>query len=132
MASSKRATAANFADQVERILTEYGEDITRDLDEVTKKVAQQGAKKIRAAAKSAVGGSGKYAAGWGVTMENTRTGPTAVIHHKTLPGLPHLLEHGHVSKVHGRRVGYVSGREHIAPAEQEIIEIYEKEVISKL
>lgn len=132
MANTKRANAADFAAQMSKILEEYGEDVSENLEEITKAVGQRGAQQIRTASKNAVGGTGKYAKGWGVTIEKTRTGSTATIHHKTMPGLPHLLEHGHISVVNGRRVGSVAGREHIGPIEQQLIETFEKEVIEKL
>lgn len=131
MASNKKATAANFGDQLAKILDQYGADVKNNLEEITKSVGQKTAKQLKSAS-GIFDGSGAYARGWAVTMQKTRLGSTAVIHHKTLPGLPHLLEHGHVSIVHGRRIGRVEGREHIAPIEQQAIDMYEKEVISKL
>lgn len=131
MGSSKKATAANFADQVQRILDEYGDDVRDNVEEITKAVSKKAVKELKGAS-GIFGGSGKYARGWTVTNEKTRLGFTAVIHHKTQPGLPHLLEHGHVLVSNGRRAGRVAGREHIAPVEEKTIELYEREVVSKL
>lgn len=131
MASNKKATAANFADQVARILEEYGDDVRGNVEEITKAVSKKTVKELKSAS-GIFNGSGKYASGWTVTNEKTRTGFTAVIHHKTQPGLPHLLEHGHVKVINGRRSGRVAGREHIAPVEQQATELYEREVVAKL
>lgn len=131
MASNKKASVVNFSDTLAKILDQYGADVKNNLEEITKSVGQKTAKQLKSAS-GIFDGSGAYARGWACTMQKTRLGSTAVIHHKTLPGLPHLLEHGHVSIVHGRRVGSVKGREHIAPIEQQAIDMYEKEVISKL
>ena len=117
---------------VEKILKEYGDSVSENVEDVTKQVSQKAAQQIRASARTSFGGSGKYAKGWGVTMEKTRLETTAVIHNKSLPGLPHLLEHGHISIRNGRRIGYVKGREHIAPVEQQVVELYEKEIKAKL
>lgn len=131
MGSNKKATAANFADQVAKILDEYGDDVRDNVEEITKAVSKKAVKELKGAS-GIFGGSGKYASGWTVTNEKTRLGFTAVIHHKTQPGLPHLLEHGHILVSNGRRAGRVAGREHIAPVEQKTIELYEREVVSKL
>ena len=44
--------------------------------------------------------------------------------HSSIPGLPHLLEHGHANRGGGR----TSGQAHIAPAEQSGIEQLETEI----
>lgn len=131
MASNKKATAANFADQVEKILTQYGDDVRQNVEEITRTVGKKTAQELKSAS-SVFGGTGKYAKGWAVTMEKTRLGTTAIIHHRTQPGLPHLLEHGHIKVINGRRSGRVKGTEHIHPVETEAIEMYEREVVSKL
>ena len=118
--------------EINKILKDYEDDVIRNVEEISKKIAQKGAKKLSAASKKAVGGTGKYAKGWGVTEEKTRLGSSAVIHHKTMPGLPHLLEHGHIAVVNGQRVGQAQPHQHILPIEEELVSEFEKEVIAKL
>lgn len=130
---AKVSNPADLGKEVDKILNKYAEDIRGDLEKVTKEVAQKGVKEMRSASSSAVKGTGKYAKGWAVTMENERLTKTAVIHHKTMPGLPHLLEHGHITKRNGKRVyPDTPAHPHIADVENRITELYEREVISKL
>ena len=130
--ASEAVKPGNLSSAVQKILQKYEGDVEQNMGEITKKVAQKGAQRLRSASKQAVGGTGKYAKGWAVTEENTRLSKTAVIHHKTMPGLPHLLEHGHVSVVNGKRVGQAKAHEHILPVERELVEEYEREVLKKL
>lgn len=133
MAKQRAVNPEYLSDEVQKILKKYEDDLVGDLDKVTKSVANKGVKKIQALAKDKFpNGSGEYASGWAVTTQQERLVKTAVIHHKTMPGLPHLLEHGHVGYMYGRRIHDVKGREHIAPVEKEIVELYEREVISKI
>ena len=128
-----KVKADALSEAVEKILDQYAEDVSGNLEEINKKVAQAGVKELRSASASAVGGSGKYAKGWAVTVENERLKKTAVIHHKTMPGLPHLLEHGHITKRNGKRVyPDTPAHPHIAEVERNIVENYEREVLSKL
>ena len=110
--------------QIMKILEEYAEEIQTSTDEIAKKLAKAGAKQINANAASTFGGRGKYAWSWTVTEEKSRTGNNVTIH-STMPGLPHLLENGHASRYGGR----VSGRTHIAPVEEELVQKFQKEVI---
>ena len=122
----------NLSADIQKILSQYEDDVNKNLKEITKKIAKKGAQKLNAASKKAVGGTGKYAKGWSVTEEETRISKTAVIHHKTMPGLPHLLEHGHIAVVNGKRVGEARPHQHILPIEEELVSEFEKEVLSKL
>ena len=105
-----------LASNISKILQEYGEDVTERLDDVTQKLAKQGQKALRGESRSRFGGTGKYASGWTTTLERNNLGVTAVIHNKT-PGLPHLLENGHANRGGGR----TSGRTHIAPVEEKLV-----------
>ena len=118
----------NLSDEVQKILKQYGDDVAENLQEITVSVAKATAKKLNRVSKQKIGGTGYYSKGWGVTEEHSRIRKTAVVHHKTEPGLPHLLEYGHIA-TNGKRVGQ---REHIADVEREVLEEYQKEVLSKL
>ena len=118
--------AASLADAIDKILTEYAEGIQDDLTEVTNKVAQEGAKALRAASRSNFGGTGKYAKGG--TVEKAKGGSRQIVAEATIynrhPGLPHLLENGHAKRGGGR----VPGKTHIAPVEQELIKQFEEQI----
>ena len=119
---AKMTTIERLQADVQKVLQDYADDTTKTMKELTKEVAKKGAKALRSASASAYGG-GRYSKGWKVTMEEDRLGATAVIHNTT-PGLPHLLEHGHATRNGGR----VSGRTHIAPVEEELVEEFQKAV----
>lgn len=131
MARTVRITPDRLGAEIGKILEEYGDDVEGNLDVITKKVAQKGRSALRNESKANFGGTGKYAQGWMVTPVKYPHYTSVVIHNK-LAGLPHLLEHGHALVLGGRKVGEVSGREHIAPVEDELIRQYENEVIKAL
>ena len=102
---------------INKILKEYGDDVYNRTEELTKAFAKKGAQAVKSAASSAVGGTGKYAKGWTSQVEIGRLSAVGTIYNRT-PGLPHLLEHGHAKRGGGR----VSGRTHIAPVEEKLVE----------
>jgi len=104
-----RVTLESLPDAIAEVLEKYNEDTIRATHEVVKKVAADGAKAINSSAAGAVGGN-KYKRSWTSKSENSRIGASAVIYSK-VPGLPHLLEHGHANRNGGR----TAGRVHIAP-----------------
>lgn len=126
----KAITPDKLGEEVEKILAQYGEEIEQNIDVIRKKVAQKGATALRNESKAKFNGE-DYAKSWTVTEEKKPHYTSAIIHNKK-PGLPHLLEHGHVLIIGGRTVGRVEGREHIAPVEEEICNLYVNEVVAKL
>lgn len=110
--------------EINKILTEYGEDVQENVDEAAAKVTKAGVKAVRGNASSTFGGSGIYAKGWTSKFEKGRLSSQGIIYNGTVPGLPHLLEHGHANRNGGR----TAGRAHIAPVEQKLIEDFEKAV----
>ena len=112
---------------IKKVLAEYGEDVQKNVSELSKKFAQKGAKAVKDAAKGAFKGK-KYANGWTSTFESGRLSAQGIIYNKATPGLPHLLEHGHAKRGGGR----VPGRVHIAPVEEKITEEFEKAVKNSL
>ena len=112
--------AADFAAKIQKILTDYENQVVKDTGALVKKLGQQGAKEVKSAS-GQFGGTGKYAQGWTSQYEETRLSKSATIYNKTA-GLPHLLENGHALRNGGR----VAGRTHIAPVEQKLIEEFTK------
>lgn len=122
-----KVTIDNLASEIQRILDEYGEDVTNLTEETVKEVAKTGAKAVKSAS-GIFGGTGKYASGWTSQVEGGRLNTKATIYNGKTPGLPHLLEFGHAKRGGGR----VGGRTHIAPVEQEIIDTIQREIEAKL
>lgn len=124
-----RKTPANkLSDEIHAILGEYAEEVTADVGEIIKSVSKAGAKALRAQSKRTFGGIGVYAKAWTSTMETGRTSSQGIIYNKDLPGLPHLLEHGHLNRDGSR----TPGRVHIAKIEEQLVKDLEKELIRRL
>lgn len=117
------AKTIDLAAEINKILEDYGDNVTDNIKEVTKKVTQQGAKAVKANAKNSFKGTGQYAKGWSVKMEEDYFSATGIIYNKT-PGLPHLLEHGHANRGGGR----TPGRVHIGNAEDNLVKEFEDAV----
>lgn len=127
----------NFPKAVEKILEDYKDDVSKNLDEITKAMGQKGSLLLRNESEKAFPkgqgeSTGKYASGWTTTFQKNRMTATVTIHNKKSAGLAHLLEHGHVVRNGGRVVGQYKGKEHIRPVEEKLVELYQKEVIDKL
>ena len=119
----KRIAADNLAAEINKMLTEYCEDIADGVDVAAKKTAQLGARALNTESANKFGGK-KYRKSWTSKHQKKRLASIAVIYSK-IPGLPHLLEHGHAVRGGGRTV---PGRLHIAPVEQDVIRTFEREV----
>lgn len=112
-----------FAESLQKLLTEYADDVTKDINQLAKKFAQKGAKEVKSAS-GQFGGSGRYANGWTSKYEEGRLSAQGIIYNKNTPGLPHLLENGHAKRGGGR----VGGRSHIAPVEEKLVKEFQKAV----
>lgn len=112
---------------VKKILKDYGDEVAEKNEEVVQKIARRGATALKQEAGAKFKGH-KYAAGWGVTFEGDRIHKTAIIHNKKIPGLAHLLEHGHAKRGGGR----VDGTIHIKPVEDEIVKLFEDTLTEEL
>lgn len=123
---SKKITVDKLGSEIDKILAEYGDYIETNLDLITKKIGQKGAAAVRNEARDKFGGTGKYASGWTATTVKYPHYTSVVIHNKNVPGLPHLLEHGHAMQNGGR----VEGRPHIEPVESELLNEYMIKVIN--
>ena len=124
---AKKIPVDRLAAEIEKILTEYGDEVQENVNDAARRVTKAGAKAVRGNAQSTfrVGnGEKNYAKGWTSKFETGRLSAQGIIYNKDLPGLPHLLEHGHANRNGGR----TPGRAHIAPVEQKIIEDFEKAV----
>lgn len=111
-------TPEQLTDRIQQVLREYQTEIEQATVECVKSVAKEGTKALKA---NSPRNKGKYAAGWTSKVEATRVSAAATLYNKK-PGLPHLLEFGHVSRNGtGRTFGRVAAYPHIAAVEQTII-----------
>ena len=130
---ANRTPVDKLADAISGILDQYEGEVRDNLGEITTQIGKKGVQALRKQSKSALDtGSGDYARGWKSAVERTRTGTTVTIYNAQ-PGLPHLLEHGHVTRNGtGRVYPRTPAHEHIAPVEQELVETFQREVVDKL
>lgn len=136
---AKKVTADNLAEEIEKILSEYTDDVQNNMDVITKKIGQKGAAALRNQSKATFPNSehDRYAKGWTAQTEKTRLYTVVTIYNKNQAGLAHLLEFGHVSaNGYGRNYqtdkAPVKGREHVKKVEKELVVEYEREVKAKL
>lgn len=122
--AAKKIAADKLASEIHSILAEYGADIDKEMDSAVKRVTKAGVSALRRASTRLFGGSGKYAKGWTSTVETGGHSAQGTIYNKDLPGLPHLLEHGHLNRDGSR----TPGKPHIAPVEAEIARTFTEEV----
>lgn len=129
---AKKTAVEKMGAAIGKVLKDYGDDIQANLDDITKKMGQKGAKAVRDSAKDNLGGTGEYAKKWSYQLNKARLYTEATIFNDH-PGLPHLLEYGHVTRDGtGRTHGRTSAHSHIAPVAEALIETFQKEVEAKL
>ena len=109
----------NLADEIMKGLTEYSDLAETEMKKAVRKTATSVKKEISAKAPKK---TGAYAKSWATkkTKENSHS-LEMTVHSKNRYRLAHLLEKGHAKRGGGR----VSGRPHIAPAEENGVQMLE-------
>lgn len=109
----------NLADEIMKGLTEYSDLAETEMKKAVRKTATSVKKEISAKAPKK---TGAYAKSWAAkkTKENSHS-LEMTVHSKNRYQLAHLLEKGHAKRGGGR----VSGRPHIAPAEENGVQMLE-------
>lgn len=109
----------NLADEIMKGLTEYADLADTEMKKAVKKTATSVKKEISANAPKK---TGAYAKSWTTkkTKENSHS-LEMTVHSKNRYQLAHLLEKGHAKRGGGR----VAGKPHIAPAEENGVEMLE-------
>lgn len=118
-----RAKEVDLQAEIGRILDDYGDSVAGNIKEITKRVAQQGAKAVKAKSANTFKRTGGYAKSWTSKVETDYMSATGIIYSKK-PGRPHLLEHGHAKRGGGR----VKGKVHIGEVEQQLIREFEEAI----
>ena len=109
----------NMAAEIMKGLTEYADLANESMKKAVKKTATEVKKEISA---NAPKDTGAYAKSWATkkTGENSHS-LEMTVHSKNRYQLAHLLEKGHAKRGGGR----VSGKPHIAPAEENGVQLLE-------
>jgi len=109
-----------MADEIMKGLTEYADLAEEGMKKAVKKTAKSVKDEISANAPKK---TGAYAKSWTAkkTKENSHS-LKMTVHSKNRYQLAHLLEKGHAKRGGGR----VSGKPHIAPAEEKGVQLFEK------
>lgn len=125
-----KVTADSLSDAIADIISDYADEIGENLQEITEKIGKKGAEALKNESMQKFGttGGNKYAKGWKATTQKQRLEKKAIIYNQNVPGLPHLLEHGHAKRGGGRTAGVP----HISTVESKLIEEFEREVESRL
>ena len=109
---SKTVKIDDLAEEVMKGLTEYSKLATSDMKKAVKKAGNDVRKEIQSTAPK---DTGAYAKSWAVkTTRESAEKLEVTVHSKNRYQLAHLLEFGHAKRGGGR----VSGKPHIAPAEE--------------
>lgn len=121
----------DLGEEIKKIIREYGEDLTREIDAVGKKVADKGKQVLRnesAAKFKSRKNLQRYAKGWRVVAEPDRLYVSYEIYNKSQPTLTHLLENGHEMRGWAEGLPRFPGRPHIDPVAEELSEDFYREV----
>lgn len=106
-----RVTVDGLADAVMKGLEEYAELATDDMKKAVKDAGKVCKEQVSSGAPVR---TGKYAKSWKSKTTSENANAIEVTVYSSVPGLPHLLEHGHAKRGGGR----VRAIPHIAPAEE--------------
>lgn len=119
---SDRVRIDQLAAAVMEGLTEYADLATEDMKKAVRKAGTTVRKDIQ---ENAPKDTGAYAKSWSVkNVKETANSLEVVVHSRNRYQLAHLLEFGHAKRGGGR----VSGKRHIAPAEEKGIRQLEEEI----
>ena len=128
----RKVTADTLADAIKGIMEDYRADVTASLREVVHDVAKKGAEAIRSDSKTKFRDvklpKGRYATGWTAKDADGRLDARSYIYNSKYPGLPHLLEYGHLNRDGSR----TPGRPHIEPVEEQLEQLLMQGLEGKL
>ena len=114
-----------LGDALAEIIEKYEDDMVACMNDVVRDAGRKTAAAVRTSAKGVTKGT-KYPGSWTFTVEG-RLNPKAIVYSR-VPGLPHLIEHGHATTKGGR----VAGKPHIAPVEKVATEDFVREMQRRL
>ncbi|RJW38858.1 HK97 gp10 family phage protein [Clostridiales bacterium TF09-2AC] len=108
----------------------YASGVAADTKAEAKAVAKEAVKELKQTSPEGPGSrKGHYKDGWASKVERENAVSINIkVYNKKKPGLTHLLEKGHAKRGGGR----VNSIPHIAPAEKQAAEDYEKRLKARL
>lgn len=109
--------------EINRLLTEYTEDVTKAIEEEYDSTAKEMLKDIKASS-AWKDITKKYRKGFKIRKINRKGYVSRVIYNANKPQIVHLLEWGHAKRGGGR----VAARPHLKPAEDKYLPRLEKRV----
>ena len=116
---SRRVTSNQLASEIMNALKEYKEVTDDVVKQAVNTVSEETKKMVQSASPTDSGG---YKKGWTAKkMKDSASKTEVVVYNRSKPGLTHLLEKGHAKRGGGR----VSGKPHIAPAEENGVQLLE-------
>lgn len=123
---AKRIRPEELESAISEIVKEYSDQVVSDVKDAVEAAGKATAKIAQAYASRI--GRGKYAKSIKSKTTESSSFATTVAIHSTQYRIAHLLEHGHIVKVHGKVVGTARAFPHFAPAEKQGGEILEQKV----
>ena len=112
-----------FAEEIEKILEEYGGEAVEALNESIEETAKESQKQIRKFNQGRTTWE-EYPKGWTIEVTKERLETSATVYNKSKPGLTHLLEFGHALRNGGRSSAFP----HIA----DVNDFAQKDVLERL
>lgn len=119
-------SVTDLKEEIKIVLKDYEEEVQESVEESVEKVAKDAVKELKKYKNFAPGSKRgqRYHKKWTHEIKKGRMYVEATIYNK-MPGLPHLLEHGHsIQNGTGKTHGRVQGYPHISKVEEQV----EKEV----
>lgn len=121
-----------FAAGLEELLADIPPEMRRGVGKAVKTAIREAKNETKAnwAAARKGKGNGTYGGGFSYRTKNIGSDtPSAEMGNERYPGLPHLLEKGHrtIGGMYGGD-GFVPGNEHMAPAYDVAVELFEAEI----
>lgn len=125
---NKTVKPDGLADALTAAISQYSDDLIKNMPDAVKEAAQETAKELKSKAGSLFKGQ-KYAKSFKTKKQSGPNGLTTYTVYSTEYRIAHLLEHGHVIKNQtGKVYGMTAAHPHWAPAEEAGIKLLEEKL----